>query len=79
MSILHCAEAFSSTSLDSLTIPDSVVEVGERCFVECKRLLSVRFGALSRVELADAFRETSIKSSSLPDGVVVVTCVISGQ
>ena len=67
-----CAEAFSGTSIASLSIPDGVVELGERCFSWCNSLRSVTFGASSKLEriCAYAFRETSIESLSIPDGVV---------
>ena len=67
-----CADAFRDTSIESLSIPDSVVELGEGCFYGCKSLRSVIFGASSRVEriCADAFCGTSIESLSIPDSVV---------
>ena len=69
-----CADAFCYTSIESLSIPDSVVELGKKCFYGCKSLRSVIFGASSRVEriCAEAFRKTSIESLSIPDSVVAL-------
>ena len=69
-----CAYAFCGTSIESLSIPDSVVELGEKCFYGCKSLRSVIFGASSRVEriCAEAFCGTSIESLSIPDSVVAL-------
>ena len=70
-----CAGAFCRTSIESLYIPDSVVELGETCFHGCESLGSVLFGASSKLEriCAGAFSETSIESLSIPDGVVDLT------
>ena len=67
-----CAEAFYETNIESLSIPDSVVELGERCFRGCKSLRCVIFGASSKLEriCAEAFYETSIESLFIPDSVV---------
>ena len=67
-----CACAFCWASIESLSIPDGVVELGEWCFYQCKSLRSVTFGASSKLErvCADAFSGTSIESLSIPDGVV---------
>ena len=68
-------EAFRVTRIESLSIPDSVVELGERCFMGCRSLRSVIFGASSRVERIgpEAFLGASIESLPVPDGVVDLT------
>ena len=70
-----CSDAFCWTSIESLSIPDSVVELGESCFYGCESLRRVIFGASSKLEriCADSFRETIIESLSIPDGVVDLT------
>ena len=67
-------DAFSETGIDSLYIPDSVVQVGEKCFYFRDRLRPVSFGASSRIEglCRDAFSETGIESLYIPDSVVQV-------
>ena len=69
-----CAYAFCRTSIESLSIPDSVVDLGERCFYECTSLRRVIFGAASNLEriCAGAFYGTSIESLSIPDSVVAL-------
>ena len=56
----------------SISIPDSVVELGEGCFSWCQSLLCVTFGSSSRLErICDgAFYHTGIESLSIPDSVV---------
>ena len=55
--------AFSETSIDSISIPESVVEVCDRCFYRCSRLRCVTLGASSKLERigACAFYETNKK------------------
>ena len=67
-----CAYAFYGTSIESLSIPDNVVELYKKCFYVCKSLRSVTFGTLSKLEriCAEAFYGTSIESFSIPDSVV---------
>ena len=43
-------DAFSETGIESLYIPDSVVQVDEKWFSLCNSLFSVSFGASSRIE-----------------------------
>ena len=66
-----CAEAFRETSIESLCIPDSVVELCDGCFWGCERLRYVTFGVSSKLECigAGAFRETSIESLCIPESV----------
>ena len=67
-----CARAFYRTSIESLSIPDSVVELGDGCFSGCRSLRRVLFGASSKLAriCAEAFRETTIESLAIPDSVV---------
>ena len=48
---LECigAGAFYETSIKSLCIPDSVVELRNECFYGCERLRCVTFGASSNI------------------------------
>ena len=59
------------------------VELGDHCFCRCMSLLSVTFGASSRLEriCALAFYEAGIKSLPLPDRVVelVRSCLCDCQ
>ena len=59
---------------DSVSIPDHVVSICDRCFHECKTLCRLTFGASSKLERIGtrAFRETSIESLCIPDSVVVL-------
>ena len=53
-----------------MSLPDSVVELGGKCFHRCKSLRS--FGASSNLErvCAWAFAETGLDSFFVPDSVV---------
>ena len=59
-----------------MSIPDSVVEVADKCFSECKSLRYVTFGALSHFELIDAepfsmtSTEPSVELMVIPESVV---------
>ena len=59
------------TNIESVTIPDSVVELGDRCFLS-SGLRSVTFGRDSQLVRigAEAFMGTNIESMSIPDSVV---------
>ena len=67
-----CSEAFLGTRIESIAIPDSVVELGEKCFYSCWYLCRVTFGRSSKLEriCREAFRWTSIESIAIPDSVV---------
>ena len=67
-----CAEAFCGTRLESLAIPDSVVELCEKCFDNCNTIRSVTFGTLSGLEriCRGAFQRTSIESFVVPGSTV---------
>ena len=66
------ARAFYETSIKSLCIPDSVVELCDECFYRCERLRCVTFGVSSNLERIGArvFHKTTIESLCIPDSVV---------
>ena len=66
-----CAEAFCGTSFESFAIPDSVVELCEGCFKECKSLRRVTFGASSSLERigVSCFEGSGVEEVSVPDCV----------
>lgn len=55
-----------------MCIPDGLVEFGERCFYECKRLRRCSFDASSRLEriYAFAFSDASFESVCIPNSVI---------
>ena len=57
-----------------MSIPDSVVQIGESCFYGYRNLQSVTFGESSRLERigASAFYQTNVESLSIPDSVVEI-------
>ena len=63
--------AFSKSSVESISIPNSVVELDRACFSQSS-LCHLTFGAPSRLEriCGHAFRETCVESVSIPDSVV---------
>ena len=67
------ADAFSdSGSLESVTLPDSVTEIGDFAFQRCHALQSVVFGA-GLTHIGDyAFAWTSLASVTLPDGLLEI-------
>ena len=67
-----CAEAFSGTDVDYLAIPDSVVELGDRCFSWCGCVQCVIFGSSSSPEHIgrEAFLSENLDSLAIPDSAV---------
>ena len=59
-------------SIASITIPDSVLELGDSCFYGCYDLRSITFGAASQLERVgrQAFIGTSIAAINIPAGVM---------
>ena len=59
-------------AVEVISIPNSVRELGPKCFGWCKSLRRVTFGAASKLEriCPQAFRETSLDALSIPDSVV---------
>ena len=66
-----CALAFDRTNIECVDIPDSVIELADKCFCGCKNLRNVKFGSpkLERI-CTQAFSETSIESIDIPDNIV---------
>ena len=58
-------------SVELVSIPDSVVELCEECFLECKRLSRVTFGESSSLKLIGkgSFRRSGVQEIHIPDGV----------
>ena len=52
-------------------VPDTVRELCDKCFYDCRNLMSVRFGARSQLERigVEAFRGTRVCSIAIPDSV----------
>ena len=72
-------EAFLDSGIESLSIPDSVRVLGERCFAHCPELKHVTFGAGSQLERIDedAFKDTSIAQINAPEhlrGMLMQRC-----
>ncbi len=66
------AWAFSETNLQKVTIPASVVTIGEEAFCRCRSLKEVKlFDGVKEIGRA-AFAETAIEDIILPDSVIVV-------
>ena len=65
-------EVFRETCVESLSIPDSAVELCDTCFHLCESLRFVTFGARSKRESigAEVFRDTCVESLSIPDNVI---------
>ncbi len=66
------AWAFSETNLQKVSIPASVVTIGEEAFCRCRNLKEVKlFDGVKEIGRA-AFAETAIEDIILPDSVIVV-------
>ena len=66
------AWAFSETNLQKVSIPASVVTIGEEAFCRCTKLKEViLFNGVKEIGKA-AFAETAIEEIILPDSVIVV-------
>ena len=54
-----------------VSIPDSVEELCDQCFCECKSLSRVTFGESSSLKLIgkEAFCGSGVRESHIPDGV----------
>ena len=68
------AEAFLGTSIESVSIPDSVVDLGDKCFDQCEELRHVTLGLLSNLErIGDfCFARSCLASFRFPCSVVRV-------
>lgn len=60
--------AFLGTALESVRIPDTVVEIGDRCFFACKRLRKVKIGPHSSLRFVgdEAFAMTNVPADVCP-------------
>jgi len=66
--------AFARSAIRNVTIPDSVEVIEHGAFEGCKNLISVNFGANSRLNSIDvfAFWESGIRSITIPDSVEAI-------
>ena len=60
-----CAKAFFETSIASLSILDSVVELGAECFYDCKSMWRVTFGSSSNLERIGGYASLGAPIDSL--------------
>ena len=67
-------EAFADMNVEEVNIPNSVRELGDRCFEDCKRLMRITFGTGSRLErIRDkVLSGTNVEEVSIPDSVEVL-------
>ena len=61
-----------NSKICEVSIPNSVIELGDQCFRRCRKLLRVIFGASSSLERigVGCFRRTGICEVSIPDSVI---------
>ena len=67
-----CAEAFSKTPIALISIPDSVVELGEKCSYWCTNLPHVQLSPFTKLAPvgAEAFHVKKVAAILFPDSVV---------
>ena len=65
---------FESSGVEEVSIPDSVRELCDRCFYECKSLRRVNFGSSSSLERIglSCFERSGVEKVSIPDSVRVL-------
>ncbi len=61
--------AFQGTPLNQIVLPDSVVDIGDGAFKNCKNLESVKLSKNTKYIGVSAFAYTAIKSIKIPDYV----------
>ena len=62
--------AFASSAIESISIPNSVIMIGERSFLNCEKLTEVTMGAAVASIMEYAFSHcTSLTSITIPSGV----------
>ena len=64
--------AFAGRDIEEVIMPDSLRELANRCFSNCKKLRQVIFGPSSNLQRIGkyAFTYTAIESLSIPDSVI---------
>ena len=63
--------AFAGTALTSITIPNSVTEIGEHAFSDCKGLISVSLPeSITAIEQGTFYGCVNLTSITLPNGLV---------
>ncbi len=67
-------EAFKDTSIESVTIPNSIKIIGDRAFIDIKSLTSINLNEESNLENIgnSAFYGTSIKNIIIPKNVKII-------
>ncbi|MDE6586604.1 MAG: leucine-rich repeat protein [Clostridia bacterium] len=71
----HGTGAFAQKAFTSVTIPDTVIEIGSNSFYGCKELMTVKFGADSKLTTIgnNAFSAcSSLKNMTIPQGVKTI-------
>jgi hypothetical protein len=69
------SEAFSNSKISSIVIPDSVMELGECAFQDCRGLKSVTLSRnLSIIPCYAFYGCESLRSIDIPEGVVEICC-----
>lgn len=67
------ASAFESSDIESVTIPESVKEIGGRAFAFCKKLKSIKFPAgLNYIGNHAFYKCTGLTSVMLPNGITTI-------
>lgn len=69
------SEAFlNNLNITAITIPETVVTIGESSFRSCKNLNKINFAENSQLESIDdyAFADTGLTSIIIPDGVLTI-------
>lgn len=62
--------AFSGSSLTNVKIPDSVTEIEKAAFIQCERLISLKFPPKLKIIAEDmCYNSTSLASVTIPNGV----------
>ena len=67
-----CKNAFRESGLESIVIPDGVVEISASAFSTNKKLKRVELPSTLRTIGEHAFRESGLESIVIPDGVVEI-------
>lgn len=65
--------AFSQAAIESIILPDSVVEIGNQAFYSCERLTDVRLSKSTRIMRNAFYMCTALKSINLPNSLLNIT------